>query len=102
MVDRAVIDQLTRDLVDNGLLIEAGWVGLRASVIPESAPPIQVAEMRMAFFAGCQHLFGSIMSMLEAGDDPTSADLSRMDQIQAELGRFEADFRKQHGMPPAG
>lgn len=78
----------TRKLTENGRIIEAGWIGLRAMAVPANAPAIQVEEMRNAFFAGAQHLFSSIMTMLDPGADPTEADLGRMDQIQQELDEF--------------
>jgi len=44
--------------------------------------------MRMAFFAGAQHLFASLMTVLEAGDDPTNNDMRRVDLIAKELDDF--------------
>lgn len=93
MVDQSAHDAICRELVDNGKLIEAGWVGFQFMAIPESAPDIQITEMRKAFFAGAQHLFASMMGMLEAGEDATDKDLRRMDQINAELTRFLAEFK---------
>lgn len=92
MADRQHLERLSRDLVDQGKLIEAGWVGLRLAAIPLDAPAVQLNEMRMAFFAGAQHLFSSIMTILEPGEEPTDNDMSRLDQIDAELKRFIADF----------
>lgn len=94
---REAVETLTRDLVDRGLLIEAGWVGLKHACDLHDAPQIQIDEMRQAFFAGAQHVFSSLMAMLEPGDDPTAADLSRMDKIDAELRGFIAEFEKKHG-----
>jgi hypothetical protein len=96
---RAAIDKLSRDLVDKGLLIEAGWLSFRAIVIPEDAGAVQVNEMRNAFFAGAQHLYGSIMGVLDDGDEPTDADMRRMEFIDAELKGFIRDFSKRHGLP---
>jgi hypothetical protein len=52
--------------------------------------------MRMAFFAGAQHLFGTIMTVLEPGDEPTPKDLQRMDLIHLELDAFIKDFSLKH------
>lgn len=90
------LERLSRDLTDRGLLIEAGFVSLRRAAIAPDAPPEQVAELRAAFFAGAQHLFGSIMTMLEPGDDPTHGDLRRLDLINAELLRFVEDYKARH------
>ena len=92
MADRAYLERLTRELADSGKLIEAGWVGLRIACELEDAPAIQLEEMRNAFFAGAQHLFGSIMTVLDPGSGPTDKDLERMDLIDRELREFINDF----------
>ncbi len=96
MADRAFLERLSRDLVDRGMLIEAGWVGLRLTAMHPDAPADQLREMRMAFFAGAQHLFGSIMGILEPGAEPTDKDCARLDLIDAELKTFIADFQMRH------
>lgn len=96
MADRAHLDRLTRELTDSGKLIEAGWVGLRIACELIDAPADQLREMRMAFFAGAQHLFGSIMNILEPGEEPTDKDLQRMDLIHTELDAFIKDFELRH------
>ncbi|WLA80329.1 hypothetical protein [Bradyrhizobium elkanii] len=92
MADRAYLERLSRELTDKGKLIEAGWVGLRLSAIPLDASAVQLNEMRMAFFAGAQHLFGSIMGILDPGAEPTDKDLERMDLIDKELRNFINEF----------
>lgn len=62
MADRAFLERLTKELIDQGKLVEAGWIGMRIACDLEDAPAIQLKEMRMAFFAGAQHLMGSMMS----------------------------------------
>lgn len=79
---------LEHKLVDKGLLIEAGFVGYMAAVHPRGVSEMQFSETRLAFFAGAQHLFGSIMQILEPGSEPTEADLRRMDLIHRELEEF--------------
>ena len=101
MNERQVMEKITRDLTDQGLLIEAGWVGLRMMSVPKDAPEIQVDEMRNAFFAGAQHLFASIMSMLDPGSDETPGDLRRMDQIDRELKKFIKEYSAKH-LPTSG
>lgn len=83
-----VLEALSRKLADDGKLIEAGWVALRLKAMAPDAPPIQVREMRMAFMAGAQHLFASIMTILDPGDEPSEADLARMSLISNELETF--------------
>ena len=87
-----LVEKLTKEFVDKGLLIEAGWIGLRMRVIAPQASDIQVEEMRMAFFAGAQHLFGSIMTLLDKDAEVTEADLSRITLISDELQSFAENF----------
>jgi hypothetical protein len=101
MADRAYLERLSREITDQGKLIEAGWVGLRISAMHPDSPPDQLREMRMAFFAGAQHLFGSIMGILEPGAEPTDNDLRRIDLIDKELKEFIRDFEMRH-LPTEG
>jgi hypothetical protein len=94
MADRAYLEQLTRRLADEGRLIEAGWVLLRLAVMPHDAPPAQIDGMRLAYMAGAQHLFGSILTALDADAEPTEADLRRMDAIHAELDAFAEELKR--------
>lgn len=86
------MEQLQRELANRGQLIEAGWVGLRQAWIPADAPPHQVQDLRWAFMAGAQHLFASIMTILDPGEKETEGDLRRMDLINAELGKFQREM----------
>lgn len=96
MADRTHLERLTRELTDQGKLIEAGWIGLRLVSIPLDASAIQLDEMRNAFFAGAQHLLGSIIGILDPGEEPTDADMRRMSLIQAELDGFIQQFELRH------
>ncbi len=93
MADRAFLERMTRELAEQGKLIEAGWYSLRLAAIAPDAPALQLSEMRMAFFAGAQHLFGSMMGgVLDPDAEPTADDLRRMDLIDAELEAFIKEF----------
>lgn len=92
----AKLAELSRALTDQGKLIEAGWIGLRLAAIPTDAPEIQLQEMRNAFFAGAQHLFSSIMTIMDEDREPTEADLERMSLISNELDVFVAEFERRH------
>jgi hypothetical protein len=94
MADRAYLERLTKELTEQGKLIEAGWIGLRLAILPDSVPGVQLDEMRKAFFAGAAHLFASINTILDPGEEPTEADLTRMDNIHRELQAFEASLRE--------
>lgn len=92
MTDKAEIhrlaQELARKLTDEGKLIKAGWVVFEGMVLPQSASQAQRDDMEIAFFAGAQHLFGTMISIMEEGEEPTEKDMNRMDQINAELNRF--------------
>ena len=96
-----LVKGVTDKATDESKIIELGWIGLRASAIAPDAPQLQIDEMRMAFFAGAQHLFGSIMTMLDPESEPTERDFRRMSNIDKELQAFLADFSAKH-MPTRG
>jgi hypothetical protein len=93
-VDRKTYEAMTKQLADDGKIIEAGWMSLRMLAIAPNAPEIQVREMRMAFMAGAQHLFSSIMNMLDPGFEDTDNDIRRMDLIHEELIAFGEELER--------
>jgi len=80
--------------LDEGKLIEAGFAAFRLVIIPTDAPPGQVRALRNAYFAGAQHLFGTIMNALDPGSEPTERDEHRMELILKELDSFVVELRK--------
>lgn len=91
-------EALTRKLIDQGKLIEAGFVSLVAIAYPDTPGPTQMTEMRSCFFAGAQHVFGSLMTMLDPNEEPTQRDFDRMSKISDELDVFIAEFELKHGL----
>lgn len=78
--------ELGRELADRGRLVEAGFVIFAHAVISPTAPEVQREEMRLAFMAGAEHVFSSMVNMLEGDDEmPTEADMRRMELINKEL-----------------
>jgi hypothetical protein len=94
MADRQFLEQLTKQLANDGKLIESGYVAMRLHCMDRDAPPDQVREMRMAFMAGAQHLFSSLMVTLDPEHEPTEADMRRMDLIDKELRAFIPELNK--------
>jgi hypothetical protein len=84
--------KLVQALVDQGKIIEAGWVSYLHNVMPASAGAVQIEETRRAFYASAHHLFASIMTMLEPGAEPTEKDMRRLDHINNELRAFAASL----------
>jgi hypothetical protein len=91
----ALVEQVTKRFTDEGRLIEAGWQGMRIMVLSSDVPDAQLVEMRKIFFAGAQHLFASIMAIMEEGAEPTDADLQRMELIHKELEGFADELRRE-------
>lgn len=87
-INREVLDKISAKLADDGRLIEGGWLALKHLTIPRDASDDDVKDKRRIFFAGAQHLYASIMSILEPGSDATNNDLSRMALIDTELRNF--------------
>lgn len=96
-----IIKEITKELINRGKLVELGWQILRISAIDPEASSAQVDDMRTAFFAGAQHVFASILAMLESEDEPTEGDISRMTMIHNELNKFSKEFRLRF-TPPKG
>ncbi len=90
------LQALSKALTDQGKIIEAGWVSLRLMAVPKDASQTQLDEMRNAFFAGAQHLFSSMMTIMEPGEEPTDKDMDRMSLIQKELDGFISDFQNRN------
>lgn len=100
-MSRATLDALVAELTDQGFLIEAGFASLRAAAMPADTDPMVLRELRMAFFAGAQHLFASICQVMDPGDEPTAQDLARIQKIAEELERFINQFEAER-LPTRG
>ena len=85
---QAEIDRLAKMATDAGRLVELGFLSFRQHMMKKDATDAQITAMRLAFFCGAQHLFGSIMGILDPGEEPTSKDFARMGLIEKELAEF--------------
>jgi hypothetical protein len=79
--------QLTKDLVQRGLLIEAGFAlfCMHRKIDVQEVPAPILQEYQLAFYAGAEHVWSSIMNVLDEGQEPTDADMQRMDKVQNEI-----------------
>ena len=95
-----IADKLAGHSVDRGRLIELGFAAMVSMTYPdwEKMPKQQVDDLRCAFFGGAQHLWASIMGILDPGSEPTERDLRRMDLINHELSAFIEEYAKRHGV----
>jgi len=87
-VINAVIDKILAEWADKGKIIEGGWMAYVATSGLESAPELQRKEMRKAYLLGAQHLYASIMGIMDPGTEPTDKDMRRMSLIHDELEAF--------------
>lgn len=87
---------LTRAIIDRGTPVEDGFQTF-ANRYLRSSTPAQVADMKVAFFAGAQHVFGMMIAMVdEDAEEVTETDLGRMDKIHSELNRWLREFKHAH------
>ena len=86
----AAIERIVQELAEEGKLIEAGFAALAKMAIPPDAPPVQRREMKLAYMAGAQHLFSSILGILDPGTEATPAELRRLELINGELEAWRA------------
>lgn len=81
--------------------IAAAWRSYRELVLPRTIAPGMRDDLQLAFFAGAATLFYSIIATLDEGEEPTEADLARMDAINNEIETFAKSFDsevlKRHG-----
>lgn len=97
---KEIVDAVVKEFSDQGMLIEGGWKAYELLSL-QNTSPIQRSECRKAFFLGAQHLFASIMGVLEPDAEPTEKDLERMDKIDAELKKFLEEIKQPPPPPPA-
>lgn len=96
----AIATELTKNAVDKGLVIELGWIAMLKHAIPQDISDEEVAKFRQAYFMGAQHLYASIMGILDPGREPTAKDMRRMELIHRELERFRAhEMSRRHEAP---
>lgn len=87
-------DPLVKAAVDRGLLIEAGFNAMRIVMVQPDASDQHIAALRLAYFAGAQHLWASIFSFMDPDQDPTQADMERMAKVHNEMAAFEAELQQ--------
>lgn len=95
-----IADAIAGRFVDRGCIIEIGFAQMVSQTYPDwqEMPKQQLDDLRCAFFGGAQHLWGSIMGMLDPGSEPTERDLRRMGLISHELDAFIEEYKQRHGI----
>jgi len=98
---RRIAQELTGRAVDDGQIVMLGFVTMISMVFRDQVhevPKEQLNQLRLAFFAGAQHLFGSITSMLDPDAEASERDLKRMTLIAHELNAFIDEWKQIHGI----
>ena len=73
------------------LTIAAEWASFEQMLL-RGASRIQKQEMRRAFYAGAATFMHLVMTGLDPGSEPTSADEAQIDALASELERFKEDL----------
>lgn len=85
---------LTRDLVDRGMLVEAGFAAFIKVCYPHDLPTEQLRELRIAYMAGAEHLWFSVMNVMDDHQEVTDRDMLRAQHIDDELTAFRAELEQ--------
>src|SRR5262249_13072937 len=82
---------LQKRLAERGELVEAGWLSLRSTWLPEDAPTNQVECCRLAFMAGAQYMFFSLARIMDKS--MSDGEGQRLfDLINAEMQKFRQEL----------
>lgn len=95
---RRYAQQLAENWADKGMIMEGAWRAASHLIFRDTTPE-QAVQLRKAFFLGAEHLFSTVMMVLDPGSEPTERDLHRMSLIHKELEAFKASLASVH--PPA-
>lgn len=85
---RRKLEELTSGLADQGKIIEAGFAAYAITSMHPRASAQLLGVCHHAYMAGAQHLYGSLMTFLDDGEEPTDQDLERLTLIANELNAW--------------
>lgn len=75
--------------------LAAQWASYRERVMPVNAPPIQVSETRLGFYAGAAAMFDLLVMDLSPGPEPTEGDIDHMSALHQELRDFSNSIKSE-------
>jgi hypothetical protein len=84
-------EKVAQHYADRGELVNLGWVAFWTLARGSQFPGIERA-VHLAYMAGAEHLFQSILSILEPGSEATETDCARMEKIQSEIDRYRTEL----------
>jgi len=91
-------DAYALKLIKDGALIEAGFSVIEKRLKEEGKGVKVRNEAKAMFFAGAQHIFATIVRVLEPGAEATDNDVRVMEQISVELEAHEAMIKARFGV----
>ena len=75
--------------------IATQWQAYLDNVLPKNAPPMQIRECRMAFYAGAWAFYQIQMTHATlASDQPDEVGMAFMQELDAEMRAFAASMPK--------
>lgn len=83
---------LTKKLLDDGRLLEAGWHIFRGTMLPAGLAPQSLDRIRLAYLAGAEHVFSSMLSGMDEGDAETDAEIKRMENLSIEIAKAREEL----------
>jgi hypothetical protein len=89
-MDQETLERVSTELMRQGQLMEAAWMGARMMLLPRKATEAQLRLMRTVFFCGAKCFF----TALQHGDFR-----DRLSMLAVELDQFDAFMRQRK---PAG
>lgn len=91
-----IVDKATKQFIAEGRLMESGFTAYCIMCLPDDTSEAIIEAFRTAYFSGAQHLWATVMRILDPGGEPTEADLVRMDKIDTELREFYDEMKQRY------
>jgi predicted component of type VI protein secretion system len=90
-------DKVMKAAGNRGTVLGTGFAAYAIVVLAGEAASdddiAKVNEHRIAYYAGAQHLFAALMTIMDADREPTEGDMARMSLINDELERFAEEMK---------
>jgi hypothetical protein len=99
MADRKYFEDMTKKLIDQGQLLEAGWWACRLQLLQPGLNAPMLHDIHMVWMAACQHVFSSIFVSLDPGVEPTDVDMQRMTSLEREVEGYRKLLEMRVGKP---
>jgi hypothetical protein len=76
-------------------IVMDGWESFKAAVMPPDAPPVQIQEMRRAFFAGAWLLLTEMRAYM-TDDVSEEQGVAFLEGLKSEMERFQHQVGKRY------